>query len=169
MQKVCQYLHINYRTLEVFDNELDDYLRSHLDLSETEIANTIGIIRRTLPVWRAFEEGKLLMRDDDDDEASGHVRAAVDAMRECHQEYRKRSDEQHYIKEDGSTVARVVAKAMARMPRAVRLFMTDDMSHIQPFKGHVAPGLFRPKVVEWVPDLESLIRQLMLAPSMTWM
>lgn len=171
MQKVCQYLHINYRTLEVFDNELDDYLRSQLDLSETEIADTLGKIGRTLPVWRAFEEGKLLMRDDDedDDEASAHVRAAVDAMRECHQEYRKRSDEQHYIQEHGSTVARVVAEAMARTPQAVRLFMTDDMSHIQPFKGRVAPGLVRPEVVEWVPDLKSLIRQLMLATSMTWL
>lgn len=165
MHAICRWMQIDTNNLKL---NLDgyDFFRWQVGLSHTQREEMIDEVSRTLTVWRAYLDSEGRTPSLDDVEISAESRAAILAVLECHWEYRKRFEEQDRRHVHGSDLARSVAVAMARMPNAVRLFMSDDLSHVSLLK--VKDSSVDTPIEAWTQDIKLVVRERMLKPSMTW-
>ncbi|CAN8105423.1 unnamed protein product [Discula destructiva] len=131
---------------------LQESARPEMDSTDLERLYAIEKGRQVHNAWRdyAILLAENTVRGSDDIEGTAEKIAAVSSLRVGHQVYMQRVSEQQRLLESGALL-RCVAEAMARMPTAVRLSMTD----VEDFLKKAKRSSFRDRIQ----DLALFIRE----------
>lgn len=166
IDEVCGWLHMDKETLQLSEDG-HAFFRSQ-SLPKVQIAEAVHRVGQAVALWRSYLTSgcKSPLLDDNDVAFSANIIDALTAVRGCYQEYRKRFKEQNQRLVRDWAFPRTVAEAMARMPNAVRMLLTDDVRYVESCEGRDFPA--GASIVDSARDLKLLVRERMLKPSTTW-
>lgn len=163
IDEICAWMRIGKNTCQI-----SDYGRALLhsrSLPTKQIADAGDKAGRAVAFWLLYLESgcQKPVLDEHDVQGSAEFIATTTALHECYIEYRKRYEEQQHRQECSYSLALAVAAAVARMPNAARLFLTDDMSTANSCNlRSIGTSANAADLLDW---MNLLVRERMLEPS----